>query len=678
MTENEKNLNRINELINLIHKYDYHYYTLSESLITDGEYDVLMKELESLEKLHPSFSFEHSPTKKVGGYTDNQFETIKHKTPMLSLEKANNQEEFDAFINRIEKEIGTFDVTLEPKYDGASLSIVYHNGSLKYAASRGTGGLEGDDVTENVKTIKNLPLYVGNNLSFEVRGEVVISKEDFKEINEQRVLEGLDPYTTARNTASGALRQKHSADASKKPIKFIAFELLDYSGSEKITNHNYKIELLNNLGFQTPKIHSFSSDDDIVSEILKLREEYANMEIDTDGCVVKCKDLAVQKLLGNRTKSPKWAIAYKYEAKEEFVTKLLSVIFQVGKTGQVTPVGLVEPVVIDGTTVKRATLNNINIIDKLGLKIGDDILIIKGNEIIPKIIGVAKTYPESKEIKFPKTCNCPLKGRWALNSDKTLHFCKENTCPSKSSGKLNSAVSKKGLDIGGLGPKTMEKLIDNGLVETLDDLFTLKDKRNLFCSIDGFGLGLFTKITRNIEESKTKGFDRILYALNIPNLGQTNSKLITQKFHNIVLLLNAKYEDFLSIDGIGPLMATSIYDWLQDINNISLVNKLVDLGVVFENDPIESRVEKDSEILKGLNILVTGTFTNGMSRNTVTDLLISNGAEIKKSVSKSLDIIVCGSNPGNSKIVQAEKLNNAGAKIRVMTENEFQAEYKLY
>ena len=670
------------QILFLIDQINYHnslYYIHSNPEISDQEYDKLYSDLKNLEEQNPDLIFNFSPTQKVGSDIDNTFETVEHSTPMLSLDKAKDQDQLDAFDKRVYKnsnlsEEAKYKIIVQPKFDGVSLSLIYKEGVLVKALTRGNGK-EGEDVTLNARVIKNIPLKLLGYSSFNgvIRGEAIMKNSTFEKLNKD-LPEG-EKYSNPRNTASGALRQKTSIKSADKPLDFIAFELIPSENSQEdfSVTEEKKIEQLRGFGFATPMILTLENynKDTIFDDINKFNDLVNNtIDYNTDGVVIKINNLSLQKQLGYTNRHPRYSISYKFET-EQKVTILKGVDFQVGRTGQVTPVAILNPVIIGGSTVSKATLNNMAYINSLGgLKIGDEVLVEKANEIIPRIVKVIYSDPLNKRVKIPKKCNCGENGDWELNKDRTLHFCTSLSCPSKSLGNLNHAVKKEALDIKGLGPKNMEKLYNAGLVNKYLDLFELKNKKDEFLALEGFGVKTFNNIVSGIEEAINKPFDKVLYSMAIPEIGKTTSKLLIKTFHNIQLFIEAKIEDYIKIEGVGEIMAERIYNWFQKIENIEIIDKMLDLGFSMEAE--ESIIEENKGVLEGKNILVTGTFKNP-SRKELEKLIEDNGGILKKSVSKNVDIFIIGINPGSSKMQKIKALDKDEMSL-----HEFLAKYKIY
>jgi len=687
MTEEEIE-KKIKDLIEEISHHTYLYYGESNPSISDSEFDLLLEELRGLEKTYPQFKFSYSPTQTVGGSPDNnQFKTVTHGSPVLSLSKANNLEELNKFLGKCHKSVSNpCQVSIQPKCDGVSISIVYKKGIIFKAISRGNGR-EGDDITPNAKTIKNLPKKLNGEYNFTVRGEVVMTNSVFLSLNEERRKSGDKLFANSRNAASGTLRQKNPAETAKRHLTFIAFDIVDYVDSEvNFISYTDKIELLKSLRFQVLEHKLVNSDEPLLLEQLILEQE-ANQEklnFDTDGCVIKLTSLANQKILGCGTNYPNWAIAFKFKNELNHTT-LLGVDFQVGSTGKVTPVAILEPINIGKTIVERCTLNNMRYINTVlpRLEYGDEVCIEKANLIIPKITGKYKSCGSGDEVVMPEFCSCGSKGKFKLNPEGTMHFCSSGACPLKSSGVLSNAVGKDGFHIGGLGPKTINKLMEFGLVINLDDIFDIPNKKEAFIAIPGFGTKGFENLCSEIEKSiKFTPYNKVLRALPIPDIGNTNSKLIAEKFSDITLLINATAGELKEIDGIGEKTSANIHNWFLDRDNLELISRLISKNINFELE-VAKVTDVASEVaeltkangllseLSGKNILVTGKF-EGKGRVELTMLLESIGAIIMSSVTNKLHLMITGDAPGPAKMSKAKKLG-----IDVMSQEAFKTKYEI-
>lgn len=656
--------NKINLLRKLIREHNYNYYVLSNPTIGDFEYDMLMNELINLEKHNPQFSDENSPTKRVGSDIDNAFNKIKHTYPMLSLGNTYSQEELKDFDKRVKKVIeGNFQYVSELKFDGASISLIYENGKLKQAITRGDGE-KGDDVTENVKTIKNIPLVLNGivgldfPVTFEVRGEIVMSKDVFAKLNEERLKNNEQPFSNPRNAASGSLKLKQSSLVAKRPLEFYAFFML---GDSLPQYHEERINSLKSIGFKVdPSIKVHSSIDDIFNYIDYWDKERKNLPFDIDGIVIKVNEIEKQNELGATGKIPRWAISYKFKA-EQVETKLNSIDYQIGRTGAITPVANLEPVQLAGTVVKRASLHNSDQINLLDIRIGDTVFIEKGGEIIPKVVGVNKNlrHSDSKPIEFIKYCpSCETE---LIKKDgEANHYCpNEIKCKPQIVGKLEHFISKKAMNIDGIGPETIELLYDKGLIVKLEDLYNLK--KDDLIHLERLGEKSAENIINGIELSKQTPFTNVLYALGIRHVGYGVSKKLTKHFKTLNNLLNASYEDLLSVEEIGEKIATSIMSYFKDNTNLITILTLEQIGLKFEIE--EDLTKPTSSKLKGLTIVLSGTFSR--SREELKDLIEKNGGKNGSSISKNTDYFLQGVNCGPSKIKKVEELN-----IKTITEDE--------
>lgn len=667
---------KIEKLTKEINEHNYNYYTLSKPVISDYDFDLLLKELEDLEKQYPQFEDPLSPTKRVGGDITKSFSQIEHKYPMLSLGNTYSFDEIRDFDNRVRKIIGDdIEYVCELKYDGVAIGLTYINGRLATAVTRGDG-TKGDDVTANVKTIRSIPLVLkGNDYpeEFEIRGEIILPHSSFNKLNEERLDIGDEPFANPRNAASGSLKLQDSSEVAKRNLDCYLY----YIPSENISfvNHLQNLEKAREWGFKVPSYLEIAhSVEDIFRFINHWDIERENLPFDIDGVVIKVNDYNQQRDLGFTAKSPRWAIAYKFKA-ERVCTRLLSVSYQVGRTGAVTPVANLQPVLLAGTTVKRASLHNADIIEGLDLKLGDWVYVEKGGEIIPKIVGVDNTqrglFMES--ISFPKVC--PICQTALIRKEgESAHYCpNEKKCPPQIKGKLEHFISRKAMNIDSLGEGKIEILFDNELILSPADLYILNSDNilgieKIYQNEEGKTKKLSFKektvqnILKGIESSRSVPFARVLFALGIRYVGETVAKKLAKHFKNIDALQAATFEELVEAEEIGEKIAESLIIWFKDDYNLELISRLKKAGLQFEI--IESD-QPTSDILKGKSIVVSGTF-NIYKRKEIESFVELNGAKLVESVSKKTDFIVAGDNMGPSKL---EKAKNLG--IKIISEDEF-------
>ena len=667
---------KIDKLTKEINEHNYNYYTLSKPVISDYDFDFLMKELEALEKQYPQFEDPLSPTKRVGGDITKSFNQIEHKYPMLSLGNTYSFDEIKDFDNRVRKVIGDdIEYVCELKYDGVAIGLTYINGRLVTAVTRGDG-TKGDDVTANVKTIRSIPLVLkGTDFpeEFEIRGEIVLPHSSFKKLNEERLDIGDEPFANPRNAASGSLKLQDSSEVAKRNLDCYLY----YIPSENISfiNHLQNLEKAREWGFKVPSyLETAHSVEDVFRFINYWDIERENLPFDIDGVVIKVNDYNQQRDLGFTAKSPRWAIAYKFKA-ERVCTRLLSVSYQVGRTGAVTPVANLQPVLLAGTTVKRASLHNAEIIQGLDLKLGDWVYVEKGGEIIPKIVGVDNSKRElfMESISFPMYC--PICQTALVRKEgESANYCpNEKSCPPQIKGKLEHFISRKAMNIDSLGEGKIEILFDNKLVSSPADLYMLHSDKilgieKIYQNDEGKTKKLSFKektvqnILNGISNSKSVPFARVLFALGIRYVGETIAKKLTKHFKNIDALKAATFEELVEAEEIGEKIAESLILWFKDEYNLELISKLKEAGLQFE---IVESDESTSDILKGKSIVVSGTFKI-YSRKEIESFVEMNGAKLVDSVSKKTDFIVTGDKMGPSKL---EKAKNLG--IKIISEDEF-------
>lgn len=669
----EQHIASIREQIN---KHNHLYYVLSAPSITDYEFDLLLKELEALEKQYPEFEDPLSPTKRVGGDITKGFKQIVHRYPMLSLSNTYSFEEIEDFDRRVRKIIGD-EVTYvcELKYDGVAIGLTYMKGRLVSAVTRGDG-TKGDDVTTNIKTIRSIPLVLhGTDYpeEFEIRGEIILPRKSFDKMNEERLDVGDEPFANPRNAASGSIKLQDSAEVAKRNLDCYLY----YMPGENLSfsNHYQNMELARKWGLKIPSyIEMAHSVDEIFNFINKWDKERKNLPFDIDGIVLKVNDYSQQHELGFTAKSPRWAIAYKFKA-EKVCTRLRSVSFQVGRTGAVTPVANLQPVQLAGTVVKRASLHNEDIIQGLDLMLGDWVYVEKGGEIIPKIVGVAteKRGISMEPVTFPELCpecQTPLQRK----EGESAHYCpNEKGCPPQIKGKLEHFISRKAMNIDSLGEGKIEMLFDNKLVNSPADLYSLnKDKilglEKVIRTEDdktkklSFQVKTVENILNGLAKSKDVPFERVLFALGIRYVGETVAKKLARHFKTIDNIKAATYEELVTAEEIGDKIAESILAWFSDPYNLELIEKLRSSGLQFENPTTEAPV---SDLLKGKSIVVSGVFSI-YTRQQIETMVEEHGAKLVSSVSKKTDFIVAGENMGPSKLQKAQELS-----IRIVSEKEF-------
>jgi len=653
---------RIDYLRKKINKHNHAYYVLDKPLISDFEFDQLLNELQDIENKYPQFYDSNSPTNRIGGDVLNEFKTKPHRYKMLSLANSYTKNDLIDFDKRIQKTVNhNFRYICEYKYDGVSISLTYKNGELSSALTRGNG-IEGDDVTTNIKTIKSIPLKLSGTFPnfFEIRGEIFISKSDFKKMNLSRKNKNLSTYSNARNTASGSIKLLDSKEVAKRPLDCFLFQILS---EELPSNSHYKnLNKAKEWGFKIPDTISIHNNiNDVINYLTKFEEKKNKLPYDIDGIVIKVDDISLQKEIGFTSKIPKWAIAFKFKP-DQVSTKLKDIIYQVGRTGAITPVAILEPIKIAGTIVQRASLHNLDQINKLDVRIGDIVYVEKGGEIIPKITGV--NFNERtlfcKPTIFTETCPSCNTTLIRLEND-AKHYCPNtNYCHPQIKGKFEHFISREAMNIDGLGSETINLLIKKNLLINLNDLYELKfdDLEKL----EGLGKKSAENILDAIKKSKERSFEKVIFALGIRYVGVNTSKIITKELKNINAIINSKVEDLLEIEEIGEKIANSIYEYFQNQNNILLINNLISKKLKFE---IDKKLVNVSNKLKGENIVISGTFER-FSRNELKKIIEEHGGKNSSSISKNTTFVIAGKNMGPSKKNKAKDLS-----IKILTEEEF-------
>jgi DNA ligase (NAD+) len=654
---------RITHLKEKIQDADYKYYVLDEPDISDFEYDLLMKELEKLESEFPQFQFPDSPTRRVSGEPTKKFEVSEHKTPMLSLSNSYNFQDLIDFDNRVRNllEGEKYEYVCDLKFDGLAVSLVYENGILIKGATRGDG-FSGDNVTQNIKTIKSIPLSVRNNIhkNFEVRGEVFIRKEDFRKINDEQELTGEKIFANPRNTAAGTLKLKDSKVTASRRLNLFAYYLT--SEDIKLTSQFENMKILTELKFPVNKYYKKVSDINEVKkycdEIEKIRDD---LPYEIDGAVVKVNSMSQQEKLGNAGKSPRWAIAYKFKAQQK-ITRIKKIICQVGRTGTITPVADLEPVLLSGSTISRATLHNFEEIKRKDIREGDFVTVEKGGDVIPKVVEV-KTGKRLKGInQFIPPGKCPVcDTSLEKPEDEIYYYCPNYFCPAQIQGRIEHFVHRNALNIEGLGESIIEIFLKNNFIKDYSDLYLLKNRRKELVQLERFGEKSIDNILASIELSKEKSFDKVLFAIGIRHIGEKTAKTITNYFKNIDNLSKATKEEITGIYEIGPKIAESITDFFSDSKSLKLIEKLKKHGLKFEINA--SKVTSDK--LKGKVFVLTGTLEN-YTRDKATEIIENLGGKVTGSVSKKTDFVLAGEDAG-SKLEKARKLN-----IKIISESDFE------
>lgn len=653
-----------------LRKHNHNYYVLDNAEISDYEFDIKLKELQKLEEKYPEFFDANSPSQRVGGEVTKNFETIPHEHRMYSLDNSYSKEDLQDWETRIKKLVdGDILYTCELKYDGASISLTYEDGKLVKAVTRGDG-FQGDNVTANIKTIKSVPLQLKGDYpsKFDIRGEIVLPFDGFNKMNEERIEIGEEPYRNPRNTASGSLKLQDSAEVAKRPLECLLYNL---TGNNLRVNSQFKsLESARQWGFKVPTVAKLVNSIDAVLEFVNYWDVYRHdLPYETDGVVIKVNDLQQQEELGYTAKAPRWAMAYKFKA-ERVSTRLNSITYQVGRTGAITPVANLEPVELAGTTVKRASLHNADQIEKLDIRVGDEVYVEKGGEIIPKILGVdvTKRLLDSKPTEY--ITNCPeCDTQLERLEGEAKHFCPNyGGCNPQVIGRIQHFISRKAMDIDGLGGETVALLVNDGLINNYSDLYELEKEQVV--PLERMAEKSADNLVKGVSESKNIPFERVLYALGIRYVGETVAKKLAKHYKSIDAIANASQEDLVNVDEIGVKIAESVVDFFSLEKNVSIIIRLKRFGVQLEISA--EQLIGQTNILEGQSIVVTGVFES-ISRNELKKLIEDNGGKVSSSISSKTSYIVAGNNMGPSKREKADKLN-----ISLINEYEFLQKIKYF
>lgn len=655
---------RIEQLRAKIREHNYNYYVLDSPVISDYDFDVKLNDLNELEEKHPEFFDPNSPTQRVGGQITKNFNTISHQHRMYSLDNSYSREDILDWEIRIQKILGGVDIeyTCELKYDGASINLYYKNGKFEKAVTRGDG-FQGDDVSANVKTIKSIPLVLNNSIqnAFEIRGEIVLPLDGFNKMNQERIEAGEDPYRNPRNTASGSLKLQDSAEVADRPLDCLLYQVV--ADDLPFQSHFEALQFATKVGFKVPKTIKLCKTTDQIFEFLNYWDNNRHaLPYETDGVVIKVNSLAHQDELGYTAKSPRWALAYKFKA-EQVSTVLNKITYQVGRTGAITPVANLEPVELAGTTVKRASLHNADQIAKIDVRIKDTVFVEKGGEIIPKIIGVDFEKRPDDSVATNYISNCPVCDTELVRKEgDAKHYCpNEFGCPTQITGRIQHFISRKAMNIDGLGAETVELLYENELISNYADLYDLK--KSQLIPLERMAEKSANNMIKGIEASKQIPFEKVLFALGIRYVGETVAKKLAKHYKNIDSLIGADNEELINVDEIGERIAQSILNFFKNPVNIEIVDRLKAFGLNFSID--ESLLMHQTEKLKGVVFVVSGVF-HEFSRTELKKSIEDNGGKVTGSISKKTNYIIAGDNMGPSKKEKAEKLD-----IPVISENDF-------
>ena len=650
--------NRIEELVKLLNEANYNYYVLDNPTISDQEYDKYLRELINLEEKYPELVLLDSPTKRVGGEVLDKFVKITHKIPMLSLGNVFNEEEVRDFDNKIRKVGINPEYVCELKIDGLSVSLVYENGVLKSGATRGDGVI-GEDITHNVKTIKVIPLKLNQEIDIEVRGEIYMDKETLTKINKERIESGLTPLQNVRNAAAGSIRQLDSKVAAKRNLNNFIYHLpnpLDY----EITKHSDALDFMRSLGFKVnPANKICKSIDEVIEFINEYTEKREELPYEIDGVVIKVNDIEEQQELGFTAKYPKWATAYKFPA-NDVLTKLTDIIFTVGRTGQITPNAVLEPVLVMGSTVSRATLHNEDFVNNLGLMIGDIVEVHKAGDVIPEVKGTKIERRTGKELPFVMITECPICGTGLIKKlGQVDYYCPNNACPARGIEGLIHFASRDAMNIDGLGDEIIERFYNEGFLKEITDFYHLKEHKDEILMLEGFGQKSFDNMINAIENSKKNSLEKLLFGLGVSGVGSKTAKLLASTYETIDNLMNAEVEELLTIKDIGDILARNIYDYFKV--NRNLIDKLKMLDINMKYLGVKKKI---NENITNKKFVMTGTISF-MGRDEIKRIIEEYSGTFTDSVSKKTDVVIVGESPG-SKYDKAKELD-----IAIINEDDF-------
>jgi DNA ligase (NAD+) len=661
-------LNRINELTTQLNQHNYNYYVLDTSTINDFDFDKLLEELIALEKKYPEFLSPNSPSQRVGGQITKTFKTVKHNYQMLSLANSYNTDDMLDFDRRARESLGIQDdhsiqYVCELKFDGLSISLTYQNGSLLQAVTRGDG-VQGDDVTTNAKTIRSIPLQLKTETyptNFEIRGEIFLSKKAFEKINKEREEIGDALLANPRNAASGTMKMQDSAVVASRKLDCFLYSL--HGGEILQTTHYENLQAAKSWGFKISEHTKLCTN---ITEVINFIEKWdlqrTELPFEIDGIVIKVNATKQQQQLGFTAKSPRWAIAYKYKA-QQVSTILNEITYQVGRTGAITPVANLQPVILAGTTVKRASLHNADIIQKLDVRVGDTVFVEKGGEIIPKIIAVDLSKRNAEVARTEYASNCPeCNTELVRHEGEANHYCPNETgCPPQVKGRMEHFVSRKAMDIDSLGGETINQLFEAGLLKNIADIYGLTKEQIL--PLERMAEKSAQNLIAGIEQSKAVPFERVLYAIGIRHVGETTAKKIARKVRSIDNLINLTHEELLAIDEVGGTIADSVIEFFKDEANNAIITKLKLAGLQFEIDT--NTIKHSGNKLTGLTFVISGVFNNH-SRDQLKEMIELNGGKSSSSISGKTSYLLAGDNMGSEKLKKAEKLG-----VKIISEEEF-------
>lgn len=653
---------RAQEIANLLEKYNYEYYVLDNPSVSDAEYDRLMQELIAIEKANPELANPLSPTQRVGGLVQDQFKKVTHQRSMLSLANAFNEDDLRDFDQKVRDVVGVEKITYmtEMKIDGLGMSLVY-NKKIIYAATRGDG-VEGEDVTANVITIKSIPTRINLDGDFEVRGEVFMPKKSLLKLNEERQKNGEPLFANTRNAAAGSVRQLDSGIAATRGLDAFWYYFVnakDYG----IRYHSEALNMVSKLGFKTnPERRLCHGIDEVIDYIKEYTQKRNSLSYDIDGIVIKVDDMSLYNKLGYTAKTPRWAIAYKFPP-EEVITKLTDIIYTVGRTGKVTPNAVLEPVRVAGSTVQRATLHNEDFILEKQLMVGDYVVLRKAGDVIPEVVRVLLDKRDGTQTPYKMIENCPVCGSKLVKKD-AMHFCINHSCEARQIEAIIHFSSRDAMDIDGLGEKVAEQFFNQSFLHYINDIYNLSNHRDEIINLDGWQAKSIDNLLKAIEVSKNNSLEKVLFGLGIKEIGAKMAKTLAKKFEHIDNLIKATEEELLEIPDIGPVVAHSLVDWFANENNLQIINSLKEQGLNFSYRA--SNTQAANSFFSGKTIVLTGTLSF-IGRKEATDLLENLGAKVTGSVSKATDVVIAGTEAGS----KLDKANSLG--ITVLSEDEFKA-----
>lgn len=651
---------RINELIEIINRASYEYYTLDRPTITDQEYDDYYHELEKLEAKYPEFVKDNSPTKRVGGKVIDSFQKVTHTVPMMSLGDIFSEYEIREFDERIKKTIPNPTYVCELKIDGLSVSLVYDNGKLIRAATRGDG-VTGEDITHNVETIKSVPLTIDFKEYLEVRGEIYMPKKSFTKLNEEREKNGEGLFANPRNAAAGSIRQLDSAIAAKRNLSTFIYHLPE-PDKYNLSTHSSTLEFMKNLNFVVnPNINVANNIDDVIAYINEWTKKRDELPYEIDGIVIKVNNIDDQKKLGYTARTPKWAIAYKFPA-VQVLTKLTNIEFCVGRTGKITPRADLNPVHLAGSVISSVTLHNEDYIKEKDIMINDTIAIHKAGDVIPEVVSVIKERRDGTQIPFQMPDICPICGSKLVRKEtESAYYCENTFCDARNIEGLIHFVSRDAMYIDGFGERIIEDFYNMGYLKTIIDFYELKKYKQELMELEGFGEKSIQNLLDGIEDSKKNSLERFLFALGIRHVGKKTAKILAQKYETIDNLIRATYEELVSINDIGEIIAKSVFDWFREEKNIETIRRLKDYKLNMNYLGPQVIVQED---FQDKTFVLTGTLTE-YSRDEASELISNRGGKVTSSVTKKTDVVIVGENPG-SKFTKAQEL-----AIAIWTEEEF-------